>query len=60
MDRLSLVFISLLGASLTKVCVATEGSFEQYLDILKQDAAAKGIDQFTLNKAFSQIKLFKK
>ncbi|MGX2953734.1 hypothetical protein ACWAU3_13030 [Shewanella sp. JL219SE-S6] len=60
MDRLSLVFISLLGASLTNVCAATEGSFERYLDKLKQDAATQGIDQLILDKAFSQIKLFKK
>ncbi|HDS1203266.1 TPA: lytic murein transglycosylase [Shewanella algae] len=60
MDRLSLVFISLLGASLTNVCAATEGSFELYLDKLKQDAATQGIDQLVLDKAFSQIKLFKK
>ncbi|WP_412494918.1 hypothetical protein [Shewanella algae] len=42
MDRLSLVFISLLGASLTNVCAATEGSFEQYLDKLNKTQQRKG------------------
>lgn len=60
MDRLSLVFISLLSASLTNISVASEGNFEQYLDNLKRDAAAQGIKELTLDKAFSQIKLFKR